>query len=475
MIDTAFSTLPLTPAFLANLNQLGYHAMTPVQAAALPHALAGRDLLAQARTGSGKTAAFGIGMLQRLNPSLFAVQGLVLCPTRELADQAAHELRRLARGIGNVKVVVLVGGMAMRPQIATLEFGAHIVVGTPGRVRDHVERGTLALPRLATLVLDEADRMADMGFQDEIEAIAGACPTHRQTLLFSATWPEAIRRSATRMLRDPLEIAVETCHEPARIEQRCYELPFEAADDAGRSAATARLLRHFRPNSAIAFCNTKARCRELAESLRAQGFAARALYGEMEQRDRDETLILFANRSCTVLVATDVAARGIDIADLDLVLNVDVARDPELHVHRVGRTGRAGQSGRAVSLCAPHEKRLLAAAEALQGTPLDWHPLAALGDDGDTLPDPAPMLTLCVAGGRKDKLRPGDLLGALAKDAGLHKEQVGKIHVGEFASHVALDRRVARLAFERLNGGNPLGPDYGNIKGRSFRMRFVDC
>jgi ATP-independent RNA helicase DbpA len=470
MTETAFSTLQLAPPFLDNLTQLGYHAMTPVQAATLPHALAGRDLLAQARTGSGKTAAFGIGMLHRLNPSLFAVQGLVLCPTRELADQVAGELRRLARGIGNIKVVVLTGGVAMRPQIATLEFGAHIVVGTPGRVRDHLERRTLELPRLNTLVLDEADRMTDMGFADEIDAVVAACPTRRQTMLFSATWPDDIRAAAGRLLVDPVEIAVETQHEAAQIEQRCYEIPYDMP--GGREGAAARLLRHFRPGSTIAFCNTKVRCREVADYLCDQGFAARALYGDMEQRDRDETLILFANRSCTVLVATDVAARGIDIAGLDAVLNVDIARDPELHVHRVGRTGRAGLGGLALSLCTRNEKRLLTAAEALQGTPLEWHSIDELADD-DLTPDPAPMVTLCVSGGRKEKLRPGDLMGALGKDAGLTKEQVGKIHIGEFVSYIALDRHVAQAAFERLSAGNPLGPDYGNIKGRSFRMRFL--
>jgi ATP-independent RNA helicase DbpA len=187
MTDTAFSSLQLDPRFLANLTQLGYTQMTAVQASTLPLALAGRDLIAQAKTGSGKTAAFGIGMLLGLNPTLFAVQGMVICPTRELADQVANELRRLARGIGNVKVVTLTGGIPMRPQIATLEFGAHIVVGTPGRIRDHLQRKTLDLARLRTLVLDEADRMTDMGFYDEIAAIVRECPARRQTLLFSAT------------------------------------------------------------------------------------------------------------------------------------------------------------------------------------------------------------------------------------------------------------------------------------------------
>ncbi len=468
MSDTSFASLQLAAPFLANLTQLGYHDMTPVQAATLPLALAGRDLIAQAKTGSGKTAAFGIGMLLRLNPALFAVQGLVMCPTRELADQVANELRRLARGIGNVKVVVLTGGVPMRPQIATLEFGAHIVVGTPGRILDHLGKGTLDLARLRTLVLDEADRMTDMGFYDDIAAIVRACPSHRQTLLFSATYPDDIREATARFLNQPEEVQVETRHEPARIAQRFYEIGFD-----GRLEAAARLLAHFRPASAILFCNTKARCRELADYLREQGWSARALYGEMEQRDRDETLAMFANRSCTVLCATDVAARGIDVAGLEAVINVDVSKDPEVHVHRIGRTGRAGESGEALTLAAPNEKKWVKLIEEYQQAEAEWHPLAELGDD--TFPDgPAPMLTLAIAGGKKDKLRPGDLLGALTGDAGLHKDQVGKIQIGEFFSYVALDRRVAEDAFARLNGGNPLGPEFGTVKGRNFKMRFIE-
>ena len=468
MTDTAFSSLQLDPRFLANLTQLGYHQMTPVQAATLPLALAGRDLIAQAKTGSGKTAAFGIGMLLGLNPTLFAVQGLVLCPTRELADQVANELRRLARGIGNVKVVTLTGGVPMRPQIATLEFGAHIVVGTPGRVRDHLQRRTLDLARQRTLVLDEADRMTDMGFYDEIAAIVRECPAYRQTLLFSATYPDDIREATAPFLKEPQEVAVETRHEAAQIEQRFYEIGFD-----GRDAAVARLLQHYRPGSAIAFCNTKARCREVADYLRGQGFSALALYGEMEQRDRDETLVLFANRSCSVLVATDVAARGIDIAGLEAVINVDVSKDPEVHVHRVGRTGRAGESGLALTLSAPNEKRFVRLIEEQQGITADWHPLPEPDEDAGHA-EPAPMMTLCFAGGKKDKLRPGDLMGALAKDAGLTKEQVGKIHIFEFMSYVALERGIAEQAFARLSAGNPLGPDYGAVKGRNFKMRFVE-
>jgi len=467
-MTTPFNTLPLASQFLDNLNVLGYHEMTPIQAASLPSVLEGRDLIAQAKTGSGKTAAFGIGLLHKLNPAWFAIQGLVMCPTRELADQVAGELRRLARGVGNVKILTLTGGVSMRPQIASLEHGAHIVVGTPGRIRDHLGRATIDLSKVQTLVLDEADRMTDMGFYDEIAGIVSACPQRRQTLLFSATYPDDIRNATAGFLNEPIEIAVESQHDDSKIEQRFYEVGFDNRDDA-----VARLLRHYKPVSTLAFCNTKAHCRELADTLRDQGFSALALYGELEQRERDEILILFANRSCSVLVATDVAARGLDIANLEAVVNVDVSKDAEVHVHRIGRTGRVDASGLALSLCAPNEKKWVRAIEEYQNTQASWYKLDDLGDS--VLPaEPAPMVTLIIAGGKKDKLRPGDVLGALTGDAGLVKEQVGKINVTEFQTYVALARDVADLAYRKLNAGNKLGPDFGNFKGRSFKMRFLD-
>jgi ATP-independent RNA helicase DbpA len=467
--STAFSSLPLTTEFLDNLDSLGYKEMTTIQAQSLPSVLAGRDLIAQAKTGSGKTAAFGIGILAKLNPAWFAVQALVLCPTRELADQVANELRRLARATGNVKVLVLTGGSPMRPQIASLEHGAHIVVGTPGRVRDHLGRATLDLSKVETLVLDEADRMTDMGFYDEIAGIVSACPKRRQTLLFSATYPDDIRRATDSFLADPVEVTVEAQHDNSQIEQLFFEIGFDQ-----RTEAVARLLGHYKPVSAIAFCNTKVQCRELVDDLRAKGFSALALYGELEQRERDEILVLFANRSCSVLVATDVAARGLDIHNLEAVINVDVSKDTEVHIHRIGRTGRGTEQGLALSLCAPNEKKWVKLIEEYQGAPVEWFDLASL-DDGDYGVDPAPMMTLVISGGKKDKLRPGDLLGALTGDAGLSKEQVGKINVFEFQTYVAIDRRVAYAAFDRLSQNNPLGGDFGAIKGRNFKMRFIDA
>lgn len=459
MNNTSFSSLPLSPALLSNLDQLGYREMTAIQAQSLPLILERRDLIAQAKTGSGKTAAFGIGIMHKLNPSFFAVQALVLCPTRELADQVSNELRRLARFTDNLKILTLCGGAPMRPQIASLEHGAHVVVGTPGRIRDHLGRSTIDLSRVETLVLDEADRMIDMGFYEEISGIVSACPARRQTLLFSATYPNDIRKASAPFLREPSEVKLEAQHNAARIEQRFYEVGYEE-----RNTAVARLLNHFKPVSTLAFCNTKIHCRELAAELRQQGFSALALYGELEQRERDEILVLFANQSCSVLVATDVAARGLDIQTLGAVINVDVSKDTEVHIHRVGRTGRAQDKGLALTLCAPNEKKWVKLIEEYQGGPAQWFDLPPMdAAQGDALR--TPMVTLCIMGGKKDKLRPGDLLGALTGDAGLTKEQVGKINVFEFMTYVALDRRIADKAFTLLSNGN--------IKGRNFKMRLI--
>lgn len=457
---SAFSTLPLSPATLANLEQLGYTAMTPIQAAALPPALLGKDLIAQAQTGSGKTAAFALALLANLNPRRFAVQALVLCPTRELADQVSTEIRRLARAVDNIKLVTLCGGVPLRGQLASLEHGALIVVGTPGRVMDHLERGSLGLDALNTLVLDEADRMLDMGFFDDIATVARQCPPARQTLLFSATYPEGIAQLAARFMREPVTVAVQAQHGSERIEQRWYEV-----SETGRLDAVVRLLGHFRPESALAFCNTKAQCRDLVAVLRAQGISALALFGELEQRERDQVLVRFANRSCSVLVATDVAARGLDIASLAAVINVDVTPDPEVHIHRIGRTGRAGESGLALNLASLDEMGSVGKIEQLQGRESAWHPLSELVPTGQG-PLVPPMVTLHIQGGRKEKIRPGDVLGALTADLGYTREQVGKINVNEWSTYVAVERGIAQQAASRLNAGR--------IKGKGVKVRVLE-
>ncbi|MDZ4293894.1 MAG: ATP-dependent RNA helicase DbpA [Hydrogenophaga sp.] len=454
-----FSQLPLTAAMLANLQQLGYLSMTAIQAASLPAALLGKDIIAQAKTGSGKTAAFALTLLANLNPRRFAVQTLVLCPTRELADQVTTEIRRLARAEDNIKVVTLCGGVPLRGQLATLEHGAHIVVGTPGRIMDHLERQSLQLDALNTLVLDEADRMLDMGFFDDIVKVARQCPRDRQTLLFSATYPEGIAKLAAQFMRDPVTVTVEAQHAGGQIEQRWYQVK-----DNERLHAVSQLLLHFRPASTLAFCNTKAQCRDLVAVLQAQGMSALALFGELEQRERDQVLVRFANKSCSVLVATDVAARGLDIASLAAVINVDVTPDAEVHIHRIGRTGRAGESGLALNLASMNEMGSVGKIEQLQGRESEWHELAELVPTGKG-PLMPPMVTLHIQGGRKEKIRPGDVLGALTADLGYTREQVGKINVNDWSTYVAVDRAIAEQVASRLNDGR--------IKGKNVKVRVL--
>ena len=457
----AFSSLPLSAAMLVNLQQLGYEQMTPIQAASLPLALAGKDLIAQAKTGSGKTAAFALALLAQLNVPRFAIQGLVMCPTRELAEQVSQELRRLARAEDNVKILTLCGGAPMRPQIESLAHGAHIVVGTPGRILDHLSRDTLALDALSTLVLDEADRMLDMGFAEDIATVIQRCPKGRQTLLFSATYPEGVTQLAQRFMREPQEIKLTQQHSRHKIRQRFYEVAEE-----NRLHAVGLLLNHYRPVTTIAFCNTKQQCRDLTAVLQAQGIVALELHGDLDQRDRDQVLVRFSNRSCSVLVATDVAARGLDIAQLEAVINVDITPDAEVHIHRIGRTGRADEEGWAFSLVSMDEMGRVGRIEQLQG-PSEFHPLSEVevGAPKQSEPLRPPMVTLQILGGRKEKIRAGDVLGALTKDMGFTGAQIGKININDFSTYVAVAADIAPEALRSLNAGK--------VKGRSVKVRLL--
>ncbi len=455
----SFTSLPLSDSQQKNLAELGFQSMTAIQAASLPDVLSGQDVLAQAKTGSGKTLAFGLGLLQRLNPAYFGCQGLVLCPTRELAEQVAQEVRKLARALGNIKVLALYGGSALRPQAESLQHGAHIVVGTPGRVLDLVDREVLDLSAVKVLVLDEADRMIDMGFYEDISAITQACPLKRQTLLFSATFPPAILKASDGFLINPVHIRAD--EKPDHPQTEAF---FIAIEEAERFDMTARLLNSYRPVSTLAFCNTRAQCEALAEDLDRRGIVARALHGDMDQRDREDVLVDFIGQSCSVLVATDVAARGLDISTLDAVINVEMSPNAETHIHRIGRTGRApGAKGLALTLCAENEKFRAERIEKALAQPLQWLDVDQLKKRKSPLQPP--RRTLCIRGGKKDKLRAGDLLGALTKDLGLQASQVGKISLFDFVSFVAIDREIAQDTLQRLSGRN--------IKGRSFKMRFL--
>ena len=456
MNNSEFSSLNLSSALQDNLASLGYLQMTPIQAQSLPLVLDGKDLIAKAKTGSGKTAAFGLGLLAKLDVNRLAVQALVLCPTRELADQVAQEIRRLARALPNVKLVTLCGGTPTAPQSATLGFGAHIAVGTPGRILKHLEQGTLELSSLETLVLDEADRMLDMGFGEDINRVISYAPERRQTLLFSATYPEGIAQMSRGVQRNPVEVSVESLHEGSAIEQKLYEVP------AGqRLDALTWLLSHYQPSSCVVFCNTKRACNDVADHLAAKGFSALALNGDLEQRERDQVLVRFANGSATILVATDVAARGLDIKELGAVINYELTYDPEVHVHRIGRTGRAGQQGLALSLYQPSEAQRVNLIEEYQQAPM---PLGDLDSIGREIKLIAPqMVTLSIDAGRKTKVRAGDILGALTGEGGIAGADVGKIQISEQYSYVAVKRQVASAALKRLQEGK--------IKGRSYRAR----
>ncbi|PSW18009.1 ATP-dependent RNA helicase DbpA [Photobacterium sanctipauli] len=460
MSKNAFSNLSLKPDLLSNLTTMGYEEMTPIQAQSLPHILAGKDVIAQGKTGSGKTAAFGLGLLDHLNVKRFRIQSLVLCPTRELADQVAKEIRKLARAIHNIKVLTLCGGMPFGPQIGSLEHGAHIIVGTPGRVEEHLRKGFLSLDDLNLLVLDEADRMLEMGFQDALDAITDAAPVDRQTLLFSATYPKQIESIASRIMHKPVMVKVESTHDSSSIDQHFYKV--ETNDD--RMTALRLLLSQHRPESTVVFCNTKREAQEVADDLERYGFSALALHGDLEQRERDQTLVRFANKSASVLVATDVAARGLDIDALDCVINYHVARDTEVHVHRIGRTGRAGSRGIACSFFSDKEHYKIALLEDYLDKTIEGEELPPLHLLDQPTHRPS-MVTLQIGGGKKQKVRPGDILGALTGENGIRGDQVGKINVFAMTAFVAVKSDVARFALKKLENGK--------LKGRSFRVRQV--
>ncbi len=459
MPSNSFSSLPITKAQVANLSELGYVTMTPIQAQSLPHVLAGKDLLARAKTGSGKTAAFGIGILEQIDPRDFSVQALVLCPTRELADQVGKELRRLARSIANLKLVSLCGGKPFTPQRTSLQHGAHIIVGTPGRIQDHLNKQTLQLKALKVLVLDEADRMLDMGFIDAIRAIITKAPKQRQTLLFSATYPDTIKKVSRSVQRNPVTVTVVSEHSNNVIQQLFYEVKKHQ-----RNNTLLALFEHYQPQSALVFCYTQKQCDEVAALLCEHSIDAKAIHGGLEQSARDRVLVQFANNSCSVLVATDVAARGLDIQSLEAVINYELPRDPEVYVHRIGRTGRAGATGIALSIVRESDQHRMRAIEEYQSKPCICDVPASL----DRQPDyqsKAPMVTIQINAGRKNKIRPGDILGALTGDAGVNGAQVGKIDIFDNMSFVAVERDALRQAMNYLANGK--------IKGRTIRARKI--
>ena len=459
MTQSLFSTLNLKPELLENLESLGYLSMTPVQEQSLPLILDGKDVIGQAKTGSGKTAAFGLGLLNKLNVKRFRIQTLILCPTRELADQVAKEIRRLARSIHNIKVLSLCGGKPFGPQVGSLEHGAHIIVGTPGRIEEHVRKGTLKLEEVNTYILDEADRMLEMGFQDSLERIEEDLPKNRQTLLFSATFPTKIKTISQNIMIDPVSVKVIAKLEPSTIEQLFYKV---SGNDERMHMLQLVLMEH-RPESVVVFCTTKKEAQEISDELQREGFSSMAIHGDLEQKDRDQILVRFSGKCISILVATDVAARGLDIESLDMVINYHISRDPEVHTHRIGRTGRAGNKGMACSLYSDKESYKVAILEESSG--LKVTPQKVPNDDilSDKKFFPK-MACILIDGGKKQKLRAGDILGALTGDNVIQGNKVGKISLFDNKSYVAVEYTVVKAAMKKL--GN------GKMKGKSFKVKW---
>ncbi len=455
---TPFNTLSgLSTSLVENLKQLEYTTMTPIQEQTIPLLLDGKDLIAQAKTGSGKTASFGIPLIEKIRTSSYKPQALILCPTRELADQVAKELRRLARYKENLKILILCGGTPMRPQIASLERGAHILVGTPGRVQDHLSRETIYLKDIETIVLDEADRMLDMGFYDEIKKIISNLPRKRQGMLFSATYPANIQKLSDEILNSPIMVKIDTDHKENIIKEIAYEV--EATD---KMEALMKILKSYKPSTALVFCNMKVDVVELTDYLRGKNFSAMDLQGDLDQRERNEALLQFANGSVRILVATDVASRGIDVKDISLVVNYDLPHSDEIYTHRIGRTARAGAKGVALSLYTPRQKeKLQEMRDGIEKSNIDKLPSLDRKFTMDSS-----YSTICIDGGKKNKVRAGDILGALSKEMGIAGDQIGKIDIFEFQSYVAIDKRSIKKAFDGLRRGK--------VKGKKFRVWWLD-
>ncbi|HUH00976.1 MAG TPA: ATP-dependent RNA helicase DbpA [Kofleriaceae bacterium] len=460
-MSSGFDALSLSPSLLAVVGELGYVDPTPIQTASIPALLARKDLIGQSKTGSGKTAAFALAILQNLRLEPRSLQALVVCPTRELSAQVAREFRKLGRRHEGLQVLVVAGGEPIRPQVGALERGVHIAVGTPGRLLDHVERGSLDPGAVDTVVLDEADRMLDMGFQKDMETILRALPASRQTVFFSATFPDMIEAMSRTHQRDAVRVTID---EPAQAMPEIRQVALTAeADD--KLEALYWALGEYPHESALIFCNFKATVAELARTLAAASLSVDCLHGDLEQFHRDQVLARFRNHSLRILIATDVAARGIDVEDLDLVINYELPAQPEIYVHRIGRTGRAGKLGVSVSLATSREKTRLQEIERLTGTPIERVRHDA-GSDPTALARPSRMDTILISGGRKDKVRPGDILGALTGEAGgLSAADVGKIEIHDGFSYVAVSKRVSRAAVKSINAGR--------IKAKRFRASLV--
>ena len=435
----SFKTIEEIPsALFETLELLNFKEMTEIQEKSITPILEGRDVLAQSKTGSGKTLAFGIPCVMNTAMNLNKAQTIIITPTRELAEQIAIELRKIASYKPNLKIITLYGGVPLRAQADSLAKGAHIIIGTPGRIQDHLAKETLTLESIKTLVLDEADRMLDMGFYDEIVKIGSNMPRGKQTLLFSATFPPTIEKLAKALLKQPVIVKVDTELEKHKIEEIVYE-----THDKRKTLNL--LIQAYKPDSLLVFCNTKIEVIELTQALYQLGHSSVDIHGDLEQRERNESLIAFSNGSRRIMVATDVASRGLDIKDISLVINYDLPFDPEIYTHRIGRTGRADAVGIAISLFTPRDgdkcAYILEQAKKAEMKDLRIDANFRMVSEFDTL---------CINGGKKTKLRAGDILGTFCKEIGIEHKMIGKIHITDTKSYVALHHTVIQEVFKAL-------------------------
>lgn len=457
--QTAFQSLPLREELLSAMRVIGFSTMTSVQQRAIPIALSGKDVIAKASTGSGKTLAFGLPILQQLDATQRAPSSIVLCPTRELAEQVAEQLRDAAKHLANTKILTLCGGVPMPPQIASLSHGANIIVGTPGRILDHLSKRRLDLSRVTHLVLDEADRMLDMGFEDALAAVLQSVPDSAQCLLFSATFPPEVESIVNGLAPTAERVDVTEAEVLPDIQQLIYRV-----DNKLRVETLKAVITEYQPPRCIVFCATKDETQRVTDELQASGFLAVCLHGDLEQRERTEMLAMFSADCAQVLIATDVAARGLDIEDVPLVVNFRVSEDVSTHVHRIGRTGRAGKAGLAVSLMAAQDEIFVARIEEHFNQSIPSKGAQSLRFHANRIVPPAFNMVI-IKGGKKEKLRPGDILGALTQDAQVPNEDIGKIKITATTSYVAIKQRSIKrtLAFFRD----------GKIKGKRLRARKI--
>jgi len=408
--------------------------MTKIQALCIKPILEKKDLIAQAKTGSGKTAAFSIPIIESLDKKDFETQALILTPTRELANQVAEQIRKLVRHIPNIKVLTLTGGVPYKAQVESLKFKAHIIVGTPGRVLQHLFETKIRFPKLNCLVLDEADKMLDMGFYDDILKIIEELPSKRQTLLFSATYEENIKSLSENITNEVIFLKDDTPHTLKTINQKFFQI-----NDQQKVEFIPYFIDSSEAKSTLIFCNTKVDCELLADRLEDIGVDVLVLNSNLDQKQRDEILILFSNKSYPILIATDIASRGLDIDDIDLVINYDLARDIHTHKHRIGRTARAQKKGLAISFFTQEDIEqksfLMDEFNIDLEDVLDLEKKSSYEIDSD-------FRTIYLNSGKKNKIRAGDILGALTAAIGLHKDDIGKINILPFCSYVAVKKEV---------------------------------